>query len=107
MKYTYRIETYMGDDFSKPWVKIKEGTLSYLRGWLDGRKDYFPRSHFQLVRSDGKVIETLEARYEVGIGMIAGWPTAQQYERAGNEALERARQIRLLNDLYNTEDSSR
>ena len=91
MKYTYYIETYAYDR----WYKTTEGGLFYLQGYMDAKKHYAPRLHHRLVRSDGKIIEELPAREDVFIGMIAGWPTAEQYERAGNEALERAKAIRI------------
>ena len=46
------------------------------------------------MRSDGRVMEEVPAREDVAIGMVAGWPTAEQFERAANKALERARVIR-------------
>jgi hypothetical protein len=47
-----------------------------------------------MVRSDGKIVRELTEYEDVGIGMIAGFPTAEQYERAAERALERARKIR-------------
>lgn len=53
-----------------------------------------PRVHLRMVRSDGKIVCELAAHDDVVIGMIAGFPTAEQYERAAERALETARKIR-------------
>lgn len=90
----YYIETYVGDDALNPWVKTKQGSKQYCQGWLDARKDHSPRRHMRLCRDDGKVVEEVASRSDVWIGQIAGWPTAEQYERAAYEAIEKARHIR-------------
>ena len=90
MPYNYHLETYAIGQ----WLKIKQGSMQYCQGFLDARKDYAPRNAYRLVRSDGKVMEETAAREDVDIGQIAGWPTAGQYEAAGNRALETARAIR-------------
>ena len=89
---TYCIEVAYNDE----WRPICEGeTRGYALGWLHCTKDApGPRLACRVVDSTGKVIESTPTKTDVSIGMIAGWPTAEQYERAGNEALERARQIR-------------
>lgn len=90
MKHTYHLETFA----IGKWLKIISGSLQYCQGYLDARKDYAPRLAYQLTRSDGKIIEALEARDDVSIGQVAGWPTAEQYEIAANKALDRAKAIR-------------
>lgn len=88
--HTYKLESnYLGE-----WRKLKEGSLQYLQGYLDARKDASPRLAYRLMRSDGKVMEEVAAREDVSIGMVAGWPTAAQYERAAERALEKAKAIR-------------
>ena len=57
-------------------------------------KGEMPRVHLRMVRSDGKIIREITEHDDVGIGMIAGFPTAEQYERAAERALERAKKIR-------------
>jgi hypothetical protein len=42
-------------------------------------------------------MEEIEAREDVSIGQVAGWPTAEQYERAAAKALEKAKVIREHN----------
>ena len=87
---TYHIETY----WNEKWIKIIDGSKQFCEGYLYARTDYAPRPYLRMVRSDGKIVQELPAVYEVYIGQVAGWPTAEQYERAGNEALEKARVIR-------------
>ena len=91
-KFSYKIEA----QFDGPWHDHIEGPLRMLRGYMlalcDMRPSPSPR--IRLVRSDGKVLDELSERGSVSVGQIAGFPTAAQYERAGNEALEKARQIR-------------
>lgn len=88
--HTYKLESnYLGE-----WHKIKDGSLQYLQGYLDARKDASPRLAYRLMRSDGKVIEEIAAREDVSIGMVAGWPTAGQYEAAAERALAKAKAIR-------------
>jgi hypothetical protein len=90
MPYTYHLESF----YIGKWLKILQGSMQYCQGFLDARKDYAPRNAYRLVRSDGKIMEEVAAREEVNIGQIAGWPAAEQYEVAGNRALEMARKIR-------------
>ena len=90
MRHSYHIETF----HIGKWFKILQGSLQYCQGFLDARKDYAPRLAHRLMRSDGKVMEETPPRDDVYIGQIAGFPTAEQYERAAEKALERARKIR-------------
>jgi hypothetical protein len=94
MRYTYQIEVF----YLEKWMKIKEGTLSYLQGYLDGKKEHSPRNAHRIIRDDGKVIELIEAREDVSIGMIAGFPSAQQYELAAQKALDAAKHVRERRD---------
>lgn len=94
MKYTYHIETY----HDGKWIKIVEDSRDFCNGWLHSRIAHAPRPAYQLVRSDGKILREHPARYEVNIGQVAGWPTAEQYERAGKDALARAELLRTRRD---------
>jgi len=94
MKHEYHLESFACDK----WLKILQGSLQYCQGFLDARKDYAPRNAYRLMRSDGRVMEEVPAREDVSIGMVAGWPTAAQYETAANKALERAKAIREQNE---------
>ena len=89
MKHEYRIESWVYDK----WVKVIIGSLRYLQGYLDARKESAPRNAFRIMRSDGKVMELLSADSEVRVGMIAGWPTAEQYVNAAIKALQCAKDI--------------
>ena len=93
MKHEYHIESLAHGS----WLTILRGSMQYLQGFLDARKDYAPRTAYRLMRSDGRTMEEVPARDDVNIGQIAGWPTAEQYEAAANKALDRARAIRERN----------
>ena len=91
MTYTYHIEC----PFLEGWNPfIKGRSRGYCDGYMDAMRGQLPRVHLRLVRSDGKIMDEVQEHDDVGIGMIAGWPTAEQYERAAERALERARKIR-------------
>lgn len=90
MNTTYRLESFHDNQ----WIVIHRGKLGYLQGFIDARKDYSPRSAYRIISPTGKTVEELAATTEVAIGMVAGWPTAEQYEAAAGRALERAAAIR-------------
>lgn len=91
VKHIYHLESYHLDK----WLRFKyDIPLQYAQGWLDCYKNNAPRLHTRLMRSDGKIIQEVEEHKDVSIGMIAGWPSAQQYEAAAQKALEKAREIR-------------
>ena len=90
MKYEYHIESFAVGE----WLKIKQGSLQYCQGYMDAHKGHAPRNAYRLMRSDGRVIEEIMAREDVCIGMVAGWPTAEQYEAAASRALAVAKAIR-------------
>ena len=92
MSRTYGIEVERAPG---SWVTLLAmQRLDYARGYLHGRDDAGGlRLAMRLVDSDGRVVDSREAR-GLDIGQIAGWPTAEQYERAAAEAMERARRIR-------------
>lgn len=94
MSHSYRIETY----HEGKWIKILEGSKQFLEGYLYAKKDYAPRPHFRIVREDGRIVDELPCRHDINIGQVAGWPTAEQYERAGKDALARAELIRVRRD---------
>lgn len=91
MRYTYNVET----SCNEVWVAIiKKAPLSYCQGYLDARKDYSPRNAYRILRSDDKVMEEFDATSDISIGWVAGWPTPEQYELAGDRAYERAKFLR-------------
>lgn len=75
------------------------GDRSLPRGYAEGYFDAVshgptPRLAHRMVRNrDGMILRELDAIETVGIGMVAGWPTWQQYARAAVRALERAASI--------------
>ena len=94
MKYTYHIECpCLGE-----WNAFAKDTLTYLKGYMQGLRGQAPSLHYRLVRSDGKIIEEILPNDNVNIGQVAGFPTPEQYERAGNEALAKAQRIREYNE---------
>jgi hypothetical protein len=95
MKYTYNIQSQcLGNWHSF----IRDEIKSYCDGYMDAMRGEMPRVYLRMVRSDGKIIRELPEYEDVGIGQIAGFPTPEQYERAAERALERARKIRERND---------
>lgn len=87
----WRIEAY---GFGK-WHTLLMCTRGYGEGWLDHHREApGPRCAQRLLDPQGRVRGEVEAIDEVSIGMIAGHPTAEQYERAAAVATERARLIR-------------
>ena len=92
----WRIEVYA---FGK-WSTHTLCPRGYGEGYLDHHRDaHGPRCAMRLVDPAGRVRDEVKAVDTVSIGMIAGWPTAEQYEAAANVALERARLIRERREL--------
>lgn len=91
MKHTYSIETLFGDK----WLAIVTlAERGYCKGWMDRASSSSPRPAFRVMRSDGKMVDTLCEREDVSIGQVAGFPTAEHYEAAAQRALEKAAAIR-------------
>ena len=90
-KYTYTMESLWREE----WHTIfSYSTRDYCDGYLDATRYEAPRNAFRVVRSDGKVMREMQANDEVALGMIAGFPTPEQYERAAAKALDQASRIR-------------
>lgn len=90
-KYTYSVQSFYLDR----WIEIIKGeTRDFCLGYLYARKDMAPRNAYRLIRSDEKILEETPAEKDVSIGMIASWPTAQQYDLAAAEAMKQAARIR-------------
>lgn len=89
-KYTYTVQTYYLDK----WLDIVYDTRDFCLGFLHARRDQGPRNAYRLIRSDGKIMEEIPAEPDVFIGMVAGWPTPEQYEEAAQRALDKASKIR-------------
>lgn len=90
---TFNIESlYRGN-----WCKIVSGvSQSYCHGYLDSMAYNAPRLGYRIIRSDGKIIREVKEYEDVCVGMIAGWPTPEQYEFAAEKALNRAKEIREI-----------
>ena len=88
---TFNIESlYCGN-----WCKIVSGvSQSYCHGYLDSIAYDAPRLGYRIIRSDGKIVREIKEREDVSVGMVAGWPTPEQYEFAAEKALKRAKEIR-------------
>ena len=94
--HTYSVEV---QDEAGRWsalLGLARETCGYAEGYVKAVGDCpGPRLAFRVVRDDGKVIREAPAKAEVSIGMVAGFPSAEQYEAAAERALERARLIRM------------
>lgn len=92
MRHTYHVEVQQGGS----WTALGwEETRGYVEGYVAAMGTVpGPRLAYRAVRDDGQVLMETKARDSVSIGQVTRFPTAAQYERAGREALERARQIR-------------
>ncbi len=91
MSLTYHIECPCLGKWN-PFIKGR--SRGYCDGYMDAMRGQLPRLHLRMVRSDGKIVDEVEAFDDVGIGQVAGWPTAEQYELAAERALEKAKKIR-------------
>lgn len=90
MTHQYQIECFtLGK-----WLKLFSGGVQFLQGYLDARSDLSPRLAYRIMRSDGKIVEEIKAREDVSVGIVAGFPTAEQYEAAAKRAFDMAAAIR-------------
>lgn len=90
MKHTYTVET----NPSGNWIPLFPASRDFCLGYLSYAQYCHPRNGYRILRGDGKVIHELKKDTEVSVGMIAGWPTPEQYELAASRALEQAKRIR-------------
>lgn len=98
-KYTYRLEyQYKGE-----WRELalyNDVPRTWAEGWLSHHRETpGPRHPFRLVRSDGKVVDETSGKEEVSIGMVAGWPTWQQYVRGSIKAMRNATRVHRRGDM--------
>ena len=95
MRHTYCVEVESADGSWHPVVGTIGASQGYCYGFVDALRDRpGPRLAYRAMRSDGHVGAFARALESVSIGQVAGFPTAEQYEAAGDRALERARLIR-------------
>lgn len=104
MKYTYTVESF----YLEKWAPIIRGeSRDYCLGYFDRTQEFSPRNAYRVVRSDGKVMAERKGDADVSIGMIAGWPTPEQYEGAAQRALDQAKRIRERQALEEARRESR
>lgn len=89
-KYTYKVVVQVADQ----WIRIADASKDFCMGYMHRSSEYSPRLAMMVVRSDGKVIDSIERSDEVSIGMVASWPTPEQYEAAARRAMSTAEEIR-------------
>ena len=89
-KYTYKVEVQTGGQ----WIYILDESRDFCMGYMTRAVEYSPRLAMRVIRSDGKVIDSIEKSDDVQIGMVAGWPTPEQYESAARRATATAEEIR-------------
>jgi len=90
MKHTYSIETF----FLDKWIRLFTETSDFCSGYMSHAQYYAPRNAMRIMRGDGKVVAEHDARDDVNIGMIASWPSPEQYESAAAAANAQALRIR-------------
>lgn len=96
-RYHLEMQAFDGEWFTP--AGLEEEQRGFLLGYMFGRADGPPpRLAMRVVRSDGKVVDERPADTEVSIGMVAGWPTPEQYEAAAERALATAAKIREARD---------
>jgi len=95
-KYRYAVE--IRQEANGEWYPIVRGeTQDFCMGYVLALRDAPPpRAARRVVRSDGKVIDQAEHDHRVALGMVAGFPTPEQYESAARDAIEKAAHIRLM-----------
>lgn len=59
-----------------------------------------PRNAMRAICGE-KVIDSVDEKQDVSVGMIAGWPTPEQYRNAAAKALEKADAIEAFNSKRN------
>jgi hypothetical protein len=91
-RHTYRLE-YKAP--GGPWRLLDADVRkTWAEGWLaHHRNQPGPRLAQRLIRSDGKVIETVEGLPDAGLGMVAGFPDARQYASAALRALREGSEV--------------
>jgi hypothetical protein len=87
----YRVQL-LGDDGQ--WFTIAEEARSWCWGYLAAYNTWPPPSRAIRLVLGERVLDHRPARTGVDVGLIAGWPTAEQYEAAAAQALDTAAKIR-------------
>lgn len=85
-KYTYTVESFWNGE----WTPLLTDTRDFCLGWFARDRTEAPATAKRVMRSDGKIVAECAPKEDVSIGMIASWPTPEQYEEAAKRALEKA-----------------
>ena len=101
-KYTYSVESF----FEGKWVKLFSETRDYCAGYINHAQYEHPRPTIRITRNDGKIIHEIKSDPDVSIGMIASWPTPEQYEAAAARALEQAAHWRKVREKMDKQNSA-
>ena len=75
-------------------------TKDFCLGYMTRASSGFQRPNLRMIRSDGKIMCNIPERMQVSLGMIVGFPTAEQYELAAEDALNIAKTIREREARY-------
>lgn len=89
MKHTYRLEVRTGNS----WYRLFENSRDFCMGYLTRAMESSPRLAMRVMRGDGVLVDQIAMSDSVSIGMVAGWPTAEQYRQAAHRALAAAEEI--------------
>lgn len=93
-RYTYAV-VFVDYGTVIPVHSLSHVPLQFAHGYLESRNDEFgPKLGARILRSDGKIMGESAQRTTVSLGMVAGFPSAEQYEHAAQNALEKAAAIR-------------
>lgn len=77
------------------WIHVLTENRSFCLGYFQRhREEPSPKLAMRVIRSDGRVLEECSESQSVSIGMVAGFPSPEQYEKAASDALDRAKEIR-------------
>ena len=94
-KYTYQLQAF-GETLQ--WFTLggcSDVPLQWAHGFMAARQEMNgPMLPLRILRSDGKIVAENAGRIEVSIGLVAGFPSPEQYERAAERALQTAAKIR-------------
>lgn len=96
-RHTYRLEV----DDNGTWVPLTGGACGreFGIGYVFAcRERPGPKLGIRLTRGDGKVVEEAPGTTEASIGLVAGFPTAEQYRRAAARCIARAEAIERLTE---------
>lgn len=93
-KYTYALHVQWYDGTWHPIAGCEGVPKQWAEGYVMAISESpGPTIGYRIVRSDGKLIHEQPAKTEVSIGMIAGWPSPEQYRSAAQRAIEKAEAI--------------